>query len=302
MAQRAKIIDVSKWQGRINHTLVKTTGIDAAIVKMSEGTGHKDPQFENNWSGFSKHNMLLGVYHYTWLKLDPYRQVQWIEQTLGGRVPPIVAIDLEKDDNLTKRQRSDNAWIICNELEQRGYNVFVYSAGWYMNSWFPLNESRWRKFPLWNASYTPESRINLPSSWNDWLIWQYTDERRLNGIWPNNTVDMNWGKHPIDWFWQTYRDERPRGDRLREMMLAKAASEQSMEMNWDASLTKAAAEDGFVSMATNEYTVEDDDGQVYVCQAWESPQKPGEHRVYYAPIEDINDVSYFERQQERIAA
>ena len=62
-----KGIDVSKWQGEINWSLVRNSGIQFAMIRSSFGwgKGQKDRFFETNYAGAKKVGIPVGVYHYS---------------------------------------------------------------------------------------------------------------------------------------------------------------------------------------------------------------------------------------------
>ena len=57
-------IDVSRWQGDIDFSLVKNFGIDIVYIKSSEGRSYVDPYFEKNYSEAKANGLKIGFYHY----------------------------------------------------------------------------------------------------------------------------------------------------------------------------------------------------------------------------------------------
>jgi len=57
-------IDVSEFQGNINWSSVKASGRQFAIIRVSDGTGHLDPYFSQNWSGAKAAGLIRGVYQF----------------------------------------------------------------------------------------------------------------------------------------------------------------------------------------------------------------------------------------------
>lgn len=61
-------IDVSRWQGNINFSLVKNSGINIVYIKSSEGLSYIDPYFEKNYSESKANGFKVGFYHYVTAK------------------------------------------------------------------------------------------------------------------------------------------------------------------------------------------------------------------------------------------
>ena len=63
-------IDVSKWQGRIDWPLVKSAGVQFAMIRSSFGwgQGNTDLQFETNYENATKVGVPVGAYHYSYAR------------------------------------------------------------------------------------------------------------------------------------------------------------------------------------------------------------------------------------------
>src|SRR4051794_4654873 len=69
-----KGIDVSSWQGTINWTKVKASGVHFAIARASDGANHTDSHFSENWHGIKNAGMVRGVYQFFRPGQDPTAQ------------------------------------------------------------------------------------------------------------------------------------------------------------------------------------------------------------------------------------
>ena len=56
-------IDVSSWQGNIDFSAVKNSGIEFVYIKSSEGTRYIDPYFEQNYQNAKANGLKVGFYH-----------------------------------------------------------------------------------------------------------------------------------------------------------------------------------------------------------------------------------------------
>ncbi|MFB9545005.1 GH25 family lysozyme, partial [Micromonospora sagamiensis] len=57
-------VDVSNWQGSINWTSVRNSGIQFAYIKATEGTSYKDPRFNTNYTNAYYAGVIRGAYHF----------------------------------------------------------------------------------------------------------------------------------------------------------------------------------------------------------------------------------------------
>ena len=58
------VLDVARYQHRIDWRAVKGDGIAGAYVKASEGGDLVDPRFADNWVGLNKAGLERGAYHF----------------------------------------------------------------------------------------------------------------------------------------------------------------------------------------------------------------------------------------------
>lgn len=63
-AGQPKGIDVSSHQPNVNWGSVKANGVQFAYIKATEGTGYKSPQFNSQYVGATKKNLIRGAYHF----------------------------------------------------------------------------------------------------------------------------------------------------------------------------------------------------------------------------------------------
>ena len=57
-------IDVSDWQGYIDYSRVKASGIDIVYIKTSQGSTIKDPYFDINYENAKANGLKVGFYHF----------------------------------------------------------------------------------------------------------------------------------------------------------------------------------------------------------------------------------------------
>lgn len=191
-------IDVSTYQGSINWSAVKASGIDFAIVKATQGRAvssssylFTDRQFANNVTGAHDVGLKVGVYHYLTAKTvkEAQREAQHFIDTIApykSRIELWAAVDVEEDKYLPRNKKALSAIVdaFCAYVEAEGYRPMVYTNPNYLT---------WRldKIPphdLWLALWRDKER--KPTGYDTMKIWQYGAET-VKGI--SGNVDSNYG-------------------------------------------------------------------------------------------------------------
>ena len=57
-------IDVSDWQGYIDYSQVRASGIEVVYIKSSQGGNIKDPYFDINYENAKANGLKVGFYHF----------------------------------------------------------------------------------------------------------------------------------------------------------------------------------------------------------------------------------------------
>lgn len=190
------IIDVSKWQGNIDWSKVKTSHpeIEGVYIKASEGIGYTDPMMIINAVGASKEGFKVGFYHFATLNSadvtnDAVMEARWFIKAIGSltKSMPLV-LDIEKNANNLPKDKV-LLWVksFFNELYDNAIeDVMLYSYTPFLDSNLPLNHDL-GGYPLWIAAYTPT--LKLPHGWAAAELWQYSQHGAIEGISAN--VDLN---------------------------------------------------------------------------------------------------------------
>lgn len=191
-------IDVSHYQGSINWGSVKSSGIQFAWIKATEGTTYKDPQFNTNYVGAHNNGVIRGAYHFARpASSSGAAQADFFASNGGAwsadnlTLPGV--LDIENGSSSQCHGLSQAAmrtWIgdFYNTYKARtSRDVVIYTtANWWNNctgGWTGMSA----KSPLWVAHWTTGSPT-IPSGFPAWTVWQYTDKGNIGGI---NPVDRN---------------------------------------------------------------------------------------------------------------
>ncbi len=183
-----KCIDVSTWQGDIDWSKVKKSGISHAILRAGYGkhASQIDEKFLNNYANAKKQGIKIGVYWYSYAsdKSNSIKEAQACLEVLKGKTLDMpVFYDME-ESSMTKLGKSTLTTIakaFCDTIIKGGFRAGVYSnPNWFRN--YLDYEGLKKIYPIWLAQY-----YTSPSFECD--MWQYSSEGSVSGI--SGNVDMN---------------------------------------------------------------------------------------------------------------
>lgn len=196
---KAKGIDVSKWQGKIDWKKVKSAGIDFAIIRIGQraenGKIIKDDCADYNIQQADKNGILIGVYFFSTAisANEASEEAQWVAENIKSY--PIsypVVWDCEgfsESDSrmysLTNEQRTANAIGFLNKIESMGYEGMFYGSATELSGSLKWNTPQIEEsFKIWLASYPQVTypQISVPNYQGKYDMWQYTDKGAVSGI------------------------------------------------------------------------------------------------------------------------
>lgn len=175
-------IDVSSWQGEIDFSQVKASGIEVVYIKSSEGFRSVDSYFEQNYANAKNAGLKVGFYHYVTARSveDAVKQANFFVSTISGKNPDCkLAMDFESFGSLGREEINQIALTFMQTVKNvSGKDVIIYSDEYNANSTF---ESNLATYPLWVAQYEV-SEPTVREHWSNWAGWQYTDMGEVPGI------------------------------------------------------------------------------------------------------------------------
>lgn len=173
-------IDISNWQGDVDFSQVKASGVEIVYIMTTEGTGFVNPYLDSFYSGAKANGLKVGFYHYFLGSDNPIEQANYFASKIGDKVPDCrLALDLESANGLGATALTTNAIAFLHQVEKlTGKAVVVYTY-----TSFARNniDSRLGVFPLWIAEYgvdTPESN----PAWDSWIGFQYSSTGSVPGV------------------------------------------------------------------------------------------------------------------------
>ncbi|HIT61064.1 MAG TPA: glycoside hydrolase family 25 protein [Candidatus Fimousia stercorigallinarum] len=187
-----QVIDVSRWNGKINWKKVKKSDIYYAMLRIGRGAQDssgmaEDSYFYQNYQSGRSYNMKMGVYFYSHAETTKEAKKE-AEYCLGllekyGIKPKDlampVAYDVEEEsifatgkNNVTKVTKT-----FCDAIEDAGYTPMVYSSASSLMQYF--KHSTIKNYKIWVAHYgVEESGPSYPYHYD---MWQYTSEGIVPG-------------------------------------------------------------------------------------------------------------------------
>jgi lysozyme len=197
-------IDVSKWQGSVDWSLVAQSGHRFAFCKATEGVGYSDPRFQENWAGMKEAGLYRGAYHFAraskspTIEIDAQQEADYFAEVMGGLgegdLPPVLDIEWDKRAKGIKPQRIVR-WceVFLAHLETVTGRVPIIYTGPSFWRYRLAKATGFARYPLWEADYRKSSRRKgKPKAIPGWeaRFWQYTGKGRSAGVVGN--VDLNY--------------------------------------------------------------------------------------------------------------
>lgn len=184
------VLDVSRWQGRIDWDTVKASGRVHGVMLRTlgsrNGKPYIDPTFETNYSVCTRLDIPVGVYYYSCAVTAPQRDAELAllhDALRGKRLQLPAAIDVEdaRLRALTPDALSALVAGAARQLEHWGLYAMVYTYTHFADT--ALHMDTLAPFDLWLADY----RGKRPARRHG--MWQYTSRGRVPGI--SGPVDLS---------------------------------------------------------------------------------------------------------------
>ncbi len=183
-----KCIDVSEWQGNVDFSKVKKTGIDYVILRAGFGRDATqiDSEFEENYKKAKAAGLKAGVYWYSYAvdSADAVKEAKACLQVIKGKTFDLpVFYDMEDSSQISfgKSTLTGMARAFLDEIKKAGFSAGIYAnANWFSN--YLDYDSLYKDYFVWLAQYNDVAEFKCD-------IWQYTSGGKVSGV--SGNVDMN---------------------------------------------------------------------------------------------------------------
>ena len=206
VAARSLGIDVARYQSA-DLSAHARSGAKFAVVKVSEGTGYRNPKASGQVASASRQNMMPMGYHFATFSASTSaakREANYAiasAKAVGLNPGSYLACDYESGDgnniNMGKNPTANAIIAFMKKVKDAGYKPLLYASSSVLRNNINTNKVV-NAFPnsLWVASYAISGRIDNPNfnyfpSMNGVSIWQFTDN------WRGLNVDGNINVLPL---------------------------------------------------------------------------------------------------------
>lgn len=183
-------VDVSSYQGKVDWPTLAAQGVEFAFCKATEGSGHADPTFQENWAGAQAAGVLVGAYHFfSYDSLGETQADNFIAQVpvTPGTLPPVVDVEFYGDKTENPPTKEETMAILKPLLERLeehyGVKPILYAT---YRSYRLYLAGEFEDHPLWitRPMFAPMDK--------PWSFWQYSHSALLEGyVGKEERIDLN---------------------------------------------------------------------------------------------------------------
>ena len=185
-------IDVSHWQGYIDYSEVRRSGIEVVYIKASQGTNIKDAYFEINYENTKANGLKVGFYHFLTATNteEAEQEARFFASVISGKTPDCkLVMDYETFGGVGVQESNEIAQVFLETTRRlTNKDIIIYSD--LSNSQSRFSSELAENYELWLAYYSGEERLReIETRWNNYIGLQYSDRGRINGI--SGAVDLD---------------------------------------------------------------------------------------------------------------
>lgn len=175
-------VDISEYQADVDMEKLQEQGVEFIYMKATEGSGHVDGCFAQNWENARECGIPAGAYHFFSFDSPGEQQAENYINTVGsldGKMIPAIDVEYYADKKENPPEKDDvvrelRAFIAVLEKEY-GVKPLIYCSGEIYDKYLAKN---FGEYPRWVRSiYYP---VTFEAG-SDWVVWQYCDTAELEG-------------------------------------------------------------------------------------------------------------------------
>lgn len=175
-----KLIDVSRHNGTVDFSKVKSAGIDGVIIRAGYGNSTVDDCFHTNVKNAIKNGLHVGIYWfgYSYTVAQAEQEAKYCLSVIDnykGNIDLPIYYDWEYDSynyakkqgvTVTKQLCSDMTDKFCSVVEQSGYFTGIYANVDYLTNFY--TDYIKTRYAIWVAQWAEKCTYS-----GDYGIWQY---------------------------------------------------------------------------------------------------------------------------------
>lgn len=181
-------IDVSEWQQNVDYNKIKSSGINAVIIRAGYGReiSQKDGMFESHYKNAKSAGMKIGVYWYSYADSvnDAEKEARACLECIKNKsIDMPIYYDLEDSSQikLGKSKLTEIAKRFCETIKENGYRTGVYANLNWFNNYLDYDKLK-SKYSIWLAQYNSVNELSCD-------IWQNSSTGKVSGYGGN--IDTN---------------------------------------------------------------------------------------------------------------
>lgn len=200
-------MDVSKWQGKIDWTKVKESGIEFAMIRLGYRSDDTGEIFEDTFASYNLYNaakngIYTGVYFFSTAvnEDEAKKEAEWVVNYIKKySISYPVVYNCEGFTNsdsrmnkVTNAERTKNAISFLTTVSNAGYKAMLYAGVLELENDKYYNTSDLEKsFDIWIARYPQKTypEVLKPEYSGKYSMWQYTNMGKVSGI--DGYVDLD---------------------------------------------------------------------------------------------------------------
>jgi GH25 family lysozyme M1 (1,4-beta-N-acetylmuramidase) len=183
-------VDVSVYQSNIDWNAVAASGVRFAIIRVSDGTGNFDSQFNNNWNGAKAHGVMRSAYQFFRSNEDPVAQANLLIAHVGslgaGDLPPVIDVETTDGQSPGTIAARVHTWLDTVQAAL-GVRPIVYTGPYFWRD--QVGGANETASPLFVAHYGTDCPF-VPPAWTSWTFHQFTSTGAVPGIPANVDLDV----------------------------------------------------------------------------------------------------------------
>ena len=203
------ILDVSRWQGRIDWDKVKASGLVSGVMIRAMGNSKEgkpskpyiDPFFARNYAECTRLGIPVGVYGYfkATTKAQADKELALFKKALGGRTFQLpVAVDIEDklQEALSKATLTDIVAHCLSVVESWGVYAMLYTGLNFGQTNLYMGGAALKPYDVWLAAYRTKKPAPGLALWDVAVHQQRQDPRHRQGRRPERGLQGLRCHHP----------------------------------------------------------------------------------------------------------
>jgi len=174
-------VDVSHFNGIVDWSQVQASGKSFAFVAASNGLV-EDPNFDTNYANVKAAGVIRGAYHFFLPQVDPAAQANLFLAKIGplssGDLPPVLDVEVIGGVGPSAAASAIQVWASIVE-QATGRKPIIYTNASFWSQ--ILGGPNFSAETLWVANFA-RACPSIPSTWQNWTFWQYTNLGFVPGI------------------------------------------------------------------------------------------------------------------------